>query len=342
MRFAVLHHLESDGDQQLSDAAVYAEVLGQIRLADELGFEIAWVAEHHFAASKGRAPSPLLVLTHLAANTRSIHTGSAVLPAPFYQPLRLAEEIAMTDVLTGGRLECGISSSGVPDEMRAFRVTQAGKHERLRDSLLFLRQAWSGVPVAIPDTPGEPPVTVVPCPLDGLQRRIWVAASSRGAAEVAGALGYHLLLPSLRPLAASAEHASLYRTALAAGGHPAEGHHLQVTQHLVLDDDHETAMRIAEPVVRAYYGRYTRSGAVERLADESLPAIMARINFLAGGPEAVAGQLLRVAETLGLTHIAVQSRLIGLTDRQVRRGLELLMTKVAPLLGARAAAPTGP
>ncbi len=341
MRFAVLHHLESDGDQQLSDASVYAEVLGQVRFAEELGFEIAWVAEHHFSASKGRAPSPLLYLTHLAANTRSIHAGSAVLPAPFYQPLRLAEEIAMTDVLTGGRLACGLSSSGVPDEMRVFRAAQAGKHERLRESLLFLQRAWSGTPVTNPDTPDEPPVTIVPRPLDDLQQRIWVAASSRGAAQVAGELGFHLLLPSLRPLAASAEHAQAYRAALEAGGHTVAGHNVQVTQHLVLHDDHETAMRMAEPVVRAYYDRYTRSGAVDRLADESLPAIMARINFLVGGPEAVAGQLVNVIETLGLTHVAVQSRLVGLTDLQVRRGLELLMTKVAPLIGAGEPASTG-
>ncbi len=339
MRFAVLHHVESDGEtgEQLSDAAVYADVLAQVRLADALGFEIAWVAEHHFSAAKGRASSPLLFLTHLAAHTRTIHVGSAVLPAPFYQALRLAEEIAMTDVLTGGRLACGISSSGVPDEMRAFSVSQSGKHARLRESLIFLREAWAGRPVSNPVAPADSPVTIVPRPLADLQQRIWVAASSRGAAEVAGSLGYHLLLPSLRPVTASAVHANVYRAALAASGCPVAGHNVQVTQHLVLHEHHESAIRIAEPIVRAYYDRYTRSGAVERLADESLPSIMARINFLAGGPEAVAGRIRELRDALGLTHVAFQSRLIGLSGQEVQRGLELVMTRVAPLLGSEVA-----
>lgn len=329
MRFAVLHHLESTGED-LSAADLYAEVTGQVQLADELGYEIAWVAEHHFSPAKGRAPAPLLLLVHLAAQTRRIRVGSAVLPAPFYPPLRLAESVAMADALTGGRLACGISSSAVPDEMRIFGVVQEGKHERLRESLLWLRRAWRGERVEVPDTDEQ--VTIVPSPQQSLEEMLWVAASSNGAARVAGELGYHLLLPSLRPREASAEHAATYFAALAAHHPGASPRHVQLTLHLILDADHDAAMRTAEPIVRAYYARYTRSGAVQPIADESLPAIMRRINVVAGGPEAVAEQIAEVGRELPLTHVAFQSRLIGLSDAQVRRGLELAMSDVAPLL----------
>lgn len=344
MRFSVLHHSESPGDD-IPAAQVYAEVTEQVRVADDLGYDIAWVAEHHFSAAKGRAPEPLLFLVHLAAQTRRIKVGSAVLPAPFYQPLRLAEGVAMTDVLTGGRLACGISSGAVPDEMRVFGVAQEGKHERLRDALLWLRRAWSGEPVkhaaawrsesgAVDGAAAEDmAVAIVPRPLQRPEEMVWIAASTHGAAQVAGELGYHLLLPSLRPVSSSAEHVATYRAALAAG-HDPSSRCIQNTFHLVLHEDHAVAMRLAEPVIRRYYGRYTASGAVDPLADASLPAIMERINFVAGGPEAVAEQLARAATALGLTHIAFQGRLIGLSHREALHGLELTMERVAPLLAS--------
>jgi alkanesulfonate monooxygenase SsuD/methylene tetrahydromethanopterin reductase-like flavin-dependent oxidoreductase (luciferase family) len=345
VRFTVLHHLEA-AEGGVPDGDIYAEVADQVRAADELGFAIAWVAEHHFTTERGRAPAPLLFLVHLAARTPRIRLGSAVLPAPFYHPLRLAESVAMADVLTGGRLECGISSSGIPDEMRVFGVPQEGKHDRLRDTLLWLRRAWSGQEVAVsspgrtPDTDGasghSPPVTIVPSLVQRVEDMVWVAASTEGAAQVAGELGHHLLLPSLRPVASSAKHVAVYRAALAGGGLDAASRKIQNTFHLVIDEDHGRAMRIAEPIMRAYYEGYVRGGAVGRLEDESPAAIMDRINFVAGGPEAVAEQLARARDALGLTHIAFQSRLNGLSHRQALLGLELVMTRVAPLLASTA------
>jgi alkanesulfonate monooxygenase SsuD/methylene tetrahydromethanopterin reductase-like flavin-dependent oxidoreductase (luciferase family) len=275
----------------------------------------------------------MLFLIHLAAHTRRIRLGSAVLPAPFYQPLRLAESVAMADTLTGGRLECGISSSGVPDEMTIFGVAQEGKHDRLRETLRWLDRAWSGEPVPGP-VEGARPVAIVPSPVQRPDAMVWVAASTEGAARVAGELGYHLLLPSLRPVPSSAKHAAIYREALNAGGIDPATRKVQNTFHLVIDDDHDRAMRTAEPILRSYYAGYVRGGAVGRLEDESTEAVMARINFVAGGPEAVAEQLARARDALGLTHIALQSRLNGLTPRQILRGLELVMAKVAPLLHA--------
>jgi len=329
----VLHHLESDGEDA---AAVYAHVAEQVCAADDLGFAVAWVAEHHFLPSKGVAPSPLLFLVQLAARTRSIRLGSAVLPAPFYHLVRLAESVAMADVLSGGRLACGISSSGAPDEMQAFGADPAGKHDRLRSTLLWLRRAWSGTAVELPATAGSTvgPVTLTPLPLQRPDEMVWVAASSFGAAVVAGELGYHLLLPSLRPLQASAENVAAYRAALAGAGHDGRDRNIQTTLHLVIDEDHATAMRMAEPIVWRYYERYVRSGIVPRQQDESLAAVMARINFIAGGPEAVAERVAHVATALGLTHVAFQSRLMGLERSRVLHGLELLMGRVAPLMAA--------
>lgn len=333
MRFAVLHHLESAG-AATSSAQIYAEVAEQVCAADRLGFDTAWVAEHHFSAERGRVPSPLLFLVHLAGQTRTIRLGSAVLPAPFYHPFRLAEDVALAATLLRGRLACGISSSGVADDMRAFQTPQEGKHERLYETLRWLREAWSGAPVGLPapaDAGGPSPlVRIVPELEPPIEDLVWVAASTAGAARIAGELGHHLLLPSLRPVESSAGHVAIYHEALAAGGGATSPRFIQNTFHLVVDQDHDRAMRLAEPLIWQYYERYVGGGAVQRLERETLPAVMARINFAAGGPEAVAEQVGCAARTLGLTHIAFQSRLIGLTPAQVMRGLELVMSDVAP------------
>jgi alkanesulfonate monooxygenase SsuD/methylene tetrahydromethanopterin reductase-like flavin-dependent oxidoreductase (luciferase family) len=331
VRFAVLHHLESDVFTPAGD--LYAEVGEQVRLADDLGFECAWFAEHHFSETKGRAPFPLLLLTHLAARTRRIRLGTAVLPAPFYQPIRLAECVAMADVLMQGRLACGISSSGVPDEMRIFDIPQDGKHEELRRTLRWLRSAWSGEASEPPDSATESPaIRIVPQPLQPIGEMVWVAASTAGAAEVAGSRGHHLLLPSLRLPEVSSANVAIYRDCLAHAGVAFESRNLQCTLHLILEDDHETAMRTAEPIARFYYERYVANGSVQRLTDESLTAIMRRINFVAGCPESVAEQVAAIAGTLSLTHVAFQSRLMGLPHKKTMHGLELVMSKVAPLL----------
>ena len=88
---------------------VYAEMLEQAQLADRLGFEAVWLAEHHFT-SYGYAPSPLMLGVKVADATQRVRVGTAVVVLPLHHPLHVAEQIAMADHLTGGRLEVGFGS----------------------------------------------------------------------------------------------------------------------------------------------------------------------------------------------------------------------------------------
>ena len=339
LRFSVLHHLEAaDG---VGPDAVYGEVCAGVREAEALGYDTVWIAEHHFSAGKGYAPDPLLLLMRLAGETHRIGLGTAVLPAPLYQPLRLAESVAMADRLCGGRLRCGISSGSVADELRVFGLSLEQKHERLREALLWLRRAWSGEAVtrspASETDPAAARTPLVPLPAQPLGDLVWLAASTPGAARLAGELGHHLLLPSLGAPDVLAANAAIYREALATAGVALQTRRVQQTVHLIAHDDHATALRLAEPVVRWYYARYLRSGIVAPLADDSLAAIMLRINFVAGGPEAVAERLAALARAQGLTDVAFQARLIGLAPADVSRTLTVAAQDVAPLLAAAAA-----
>jgi alkanesulfonate monooxygenase SsuD/methylene tetrahydromethanopterin reductase-like flavin-dependent oxidoreductase (luciferase family) len=102
LRIAVLHHLEGDTEEGWPSSRAYGEIVEQVRAAEALGYEAVWFAEHHFSATKGRAPNPLLLIARAAAETRRVRLGPAVLLTPYYHPPRLAEDVAMTDVLCGG------------------------------------------------------------------------------------------------------------------------------------------------------------------------------------------------------------------------------------------------
>ena len=108
MKFQLAINLERLGSS-LDMKEVRDHTLEMVQMADEAGFKIAWAAEHH-AMEMTIAPNPFQILTWWGENTQNIRLGTAVAVAPYWHPIRLAGEAAMTDLLTNGRLEFGIGS----------------------------------------------------------------------------------------------------------------------------------------------------------------------------------------------------------------------------------------
>jgi alkanesulfonate monooxygenase SsuD/methylene tetrahydromethanopterin reductase-like flavin-dependent oxidoreductase (luciferase family) len=121
---------------------LFEEGIEQIQLAEELGFDFVFVAEHHFS-NYGMSPAPLLQALAIAERTKTIRVGTAVLVLPIWQPQRLAEEIAVVDNLTGGRFFCGIGRGYQPHEFERFGVTLDDSRERFSECLDVLFKAWS-------------------------------------------------------------------------------------------------------------------------------------------------------------------------------------------------------
>lgn len=320
MRIAVLHHLEGDDETSWPTTRAYGEVVEQVQAAEALGFSGAWFAEHHFGAAKGRLPDPLLFIAHAAAHTTRIRLGPAVLLTPYYHPLRLAEAVAMTDLLSGGRLEAGFGSSGGAAETAAFGGDLSAKHERLAETLAFLCAAWSGAAVTPPG--GASPVAVTPQPAQTFEQLVWVAASSHGAAAVAGACGAHLLLPSLKTVEQSAAHAAGYRRALVDAGHDPATRRVQVTLHVWIDADRNRALAEGLPFARRYAERYSAGGLFPAIAGEPFAETMERMNFVVGDAADLRAAVQRRREALGLTQIALQIRLGGMSHARALRALE--------------------
>jgi probable F420-dependent oxidoreductase len=123
-----------------SHAQLYADTLELAQLAERSGFESFWLAEHH-AASDGYNPS---TLPFLSARTQRLEVGTAVLLAPFHNPLRVAEDAAVVDNISGGRLNLGLGLGWVPEEYRMFGIPTKGRGKRLEEFVDVVRHAWTG------------------------------------------------------------------------------------------------------------------------------------------------------------------------------------------------------
>ena len=124
-------------------ADLYAETLEFITWSESIGFEGAWVPEHHIAAD-GYMPSPLVVLAAIAARTQTIKLGSAIALAPLYHPVRFAEECSVLDILSNGRLEMAVAVGYRRSEAEALGIDFSARGRRTDEFLEIVRRLWAG------------------------------------------------------------------------------------------------------------------------------------------------------------------------------------------------------
>ena len=157
----------------------FREVVDLARTAERAGLSAIWVAEHHFH-SGGVCPSPPVLLAALGARTQRIRLGAMVSVLPFHDPVEVAEEYAMVDRLSGGRLNLGLGSGYIPMELEGFGIDAATKRERFDASFDTLRAALSGSPVHV-RAAGAPEVTTNVRPVQQPHPPLWIAAQRREA-----------------------------------------------------------------------------------------------------------------------------------------------------------------
>jgi alkanesulfonate monooxygenase SsuD/methylene tetrahydromethanopterin reductase-like flavin-dependent oxidoreductase (luciferase family) len=121
----------------------YRDAIDLARAAEASGFDAFWVSEHH-GFPDGYLPSPFVLLGALAATTERVLLGAGVALAPLHHPLRLAEDAAVVDQLSGGRLVLGLGLGYAEHEYAAFGVDTTRRGAVLSDLVPFLRRAWSG------------------------------------------------------------------------------------------------------------------------------------------------------------------------------------------------------
>ena len=323
-------HLEGPPDQPSS--IIFDEVSDLVRLGDELGVRYAWFSEHHAHAHKGHLPTPLLLALHLAGQTRQIALGTAIICLNLHHPLDVAEQVAVADVLTQGRMAVGFGSGSTPEESELFGsplMDDRGRQARFEEALGVIRSAWSGNwPGVAPRSFAVPPHRSLPVPAADLADRCWVAVNSVGSARIAGLMGFNMMFSHLRTPEQYRQYRAAYRevggTGLVAANRP-----------VFVGKDDRSAFELAEAALRNLWRRFRDEGKIPAATPEpTRPEDLCDhpINFIVGGPETVANRLLELHEQAPFDVANLELRWAGLSHDMICDSLRFLMREVMPLV----------
>ena len=315
-RLGFLSHLRGRIDPQRA----YQENLAIFDAADRLGFDAVWVAQHHFKDRGGLLPSPFPFLAAVAERTRRLRLGTSIIVLPFEHPLRVAEDAAVVDTLSNGRLELGVGSGSDADEFEAFGVDIASRHQRTTDGLITLKKAFAG------EALGEDGQRLRPA-APTLGDRLWLSGLSVRGAQYAAESGAGLLLSrfvgSEEQAAGQAQEpvAVAYRTAWGERPTPPR---IGLSRGIYLGSSREAALREIE--------RYALGGIP---ADLSAEGYCQRAHITYGAPEEVAARLGADRVLPYTTDLILQFDPIHPSLERVLVMLEQVATQVAPALGWR-------
>ncbi|HWF74204.1 MAG TPA: LLM class flavin-dependent oxidoreductase [Solirubrobacteraceae bacterium] len=238
---------------------VFARAVERIRIMDASGYDAVWLAEHHFTGYSV-CPSVHMLGVQVANVTSRIRIGTGVSLAAFYHPLRLAEEVALLDLLSGGRVNWGAGRGFDPIEFKLFDVPVSESGERFHEAVEIVRAAWTSEKL---DWSGKrwqfEGVEVLPKPVQKPHPPIWLAAGSEGSIRWAAKHGYSILLGPHSTHDENAAHRELYRSGLAAAGHPVNGRDLPMARMIAVADSDEHARQVAREgaawIASAYINR---------------------------------------------------------------------------------------
>jgi alkanesulfonate monooxygenase SsuD/methylene tetrahydromethanopterin reductase-like flavin-dependent oxidoreductase (luciferase family) len=308
MKFGVLQFF-SWPERRVDLATVYARALERIAIMDRNAYDAVWLAEHHFS-SFSVCPSVHMVGMLAAARTSRLRIGTAVSLAPLYHPLRLAEEVALLDLLSGGRVNWGAGRGFARVEFEAFGVPPEDSTSRFRETVEIVLKAWTDERLTFT---GEhfrfAGVEVLPKPVQRPHPPVWMAASSEGAIEWAAGRGFSILMDPHSSAAEIGRKRLLYAERLAAAGFSDRGREIPMARLVAVAGDVQKAAAVArngaEWIVNSYLGAQHRPVMQSNFTPAGVDPVQRYLDevILYGTPEAVTEQILWLRDEIGLDYL---------------------------------------
>ncbi len=271
MKFDIFYQLPEAATQ--NTAQRYRELIAEAAEADALGFDTVWLAEVHFAPRFSVMPTPLMLLAAIAERTARIRLGMAVNLMPLHHPLRLAEEVATLDVLSGGRVEFGAGRGAFPLNYRGYGVEMASSRELFENGLEIIKAAWTQKRVMIDVKHSDSAsgnsrgVEVVPKPLQIPHPPIRLAANSADTFTFAGRNGYPIFAGGpVNPIPVLAERLQIYERALKAAGRERPDDWLAAALMVFVGRDRAQVRGTIEASLRNYFDTVSEIIEPESLA----------------------------------------------------------------------------
>jgi probable F420-dependent oxidoreductase len=311
---------------------LYRETLDQAAHAEQLGFSSIWLSEHHFG-EEGYLPSLAAVLGALAMRTSHARLGTAVLLAPLHHPLRLAEDLAVVDQLSGGRLDVGLAPGYKPDEFAVLGVPKGERGARTDETIEILQLAWRGERFSYQGKHFRfDDVIVAPPPVQRPGPPVWVGGSSLAAARRAARFGTCFMPDS----GAGQDVYDAYRTHVSA---PAR---VATNRVLFAADSRDKAWEICGDhflyQFNAYRQWFSAAGDDDSHGDELTdPSVLNPEHYYVGTPDDILAAITESQQRLGYEELVFWARPPGMPIELSTASLELIARHVLPALNEGAA-----
>lgn len=319
----------------------FKNAIDQALLAEQLGFESAFWVEHHWTRH-GILSSTLAVLAHIAALTSTMRLGTAVLVLPFHDPVRLAEEAATVDMLSGGRLDLGVGRGFQWTEFNGFDIPMDESTARYDEAVDIILKSWrtEGTFSYEGKYHTYNNISVEPKPVQTPHPPVWGAAGSIDSAAKAGRLGLHMQLSSGVSLERMPAMMDAYKAGLAEGGYEFSSDKVLVSRMTHIEPTRERAWEVALPHYtwfRNMLGQVTPAPANLQENSNPLPAHMRRskeVNpddptILFCSPDECC-RVLEQIQSFGVGQVIFQSNWGGISQEDAVRSIMLIGREVLP------------
>jgi alkanesulfonate monooxygenase SsuD/methylene tetrahydromethanopterin reductase-like flavin-dependent oxidoreductase (luciferase family) len=319
-------------DRSVPLNSVYEAALERFVVMDQTGYDAVWLAEHHFSGFSV-CPSVHMMGTMAAARTKRLRIGMAVSLAPFYNPLRLAEEVALLDVLSGGRVNWGAGRGFERSEFAAFGIPGEESAPRFHETVEIVLKAWTnqklnyqGKFYQYEDVEVLPKPVQAPCP------PVWMAASSISAIDWAASKGHAILMDphsSRSDLIMKRRH---YGTKMAEAGFAEGNRDIPMARLIAVDETaekaHAVAKRVAEWTIASYVGNKAnvRQGPARDFGGKDPVDYYLEDVMIHGTADSVADQIMAFGDQIGMTYL-MAAPMSG-------RSFRLLTDKVLPRIAS--------
>ncbi len=315
----------------------FEETIRECERAEVAGFDSVWLGEHH--NNPLLYPAPLVGLAAIAARTRRLRLGTAVLLLPLYHPVAVAEEGAMVDVISKGRLVLGVGAGYAPEEFALFGIPLKERGGRLEEGVTLIQRLWTeervthaGRHFRVADA------TVGPRPVQRPHPPIWFAAWAEPAIRRAARLGDAWLGGPSARLDELAACVRLFRETRRADKQ-GEGE-VALLRYVFVAESVQRARAVAgDPFIRSFESTYFRwpHPVVKRPPGDLTIERLAEDRIILGDPATCIGQIRRFRHALGLGHLICRISVPGIPRDAARASLDLFTREVMPAFAAAAA-----
>jgi probable F420-dependent oxidoreductase len=310
----------------------FKDALEEVVRGEDLGFHSVWMEEHHSVVNH-YWPSPLPVLAGFATRTSRVRLGTDILVAPFYHPVRLAEDAALIDVMSGGRFVLGVAIGYKPDEFALYGAELEKRGARFEEQLAIIKGLWTGEASAFKGRFYQIEGTLEPKPVAKPHPPIWIGGWGDITLRRAATLADNWIPGPTADLPRLLNGKKQFLSNRAAAGRTAAITEWPLTRDVIIAETDKEARELAERHIMVSYRKEYAGGWKHPFIDASIATDLEGLmkqRFLIGGPDQVRKALEPFVTEYGLTHLICRLFFPGMPHRHIMRELELIAKEVMP------------